>query len=91
VGPLSPKSASSTPVLPPSGISMGAASVRRKLRAQFPPVEALVHLVGVTHPSPAKAREFGTVDLVSVRAAVFAARSAGVSHFIYVSVAHRAR
>lgn len=58
--------------------------------AQVPPAEAFVHLVGVAHPSPAKAREFRTVDLASARAAVAAARSAGVSHFIYVSVAHPA-
>jgi uncharacterized protein YbjT (DUF2867 family) len=55
-----------------------------------PPAEAFVHLVGVAHPSPAKASEFRTVDLASVRAAVVAARTAGVAHFIYVSVAHPA-
>jgi uncharacterized protein YbjT (DUF2867 family) len=55
-----------------------------------PPAEAFVHLVGVAHPSPSKAEEFRTVDLASVRAAVFAAQSAGVAHFIYVSVAHPA-
>src|SRR5438105_1698403 len=29
------------------------------------PVDALVHLVGVSRPSPAKARQFREVDLVS--------------------------
>src|SRR5689334_12980416 len=58
--------------------------------SQVPPAEAFVHLVGVARPSPAKAEQFRTVDLASARAAVSAARSAGVAHFIYVSVAHPA-
>lgn len=49
-----------------------------------------VHLVGTPHPSPAKAAEFQRVDLVSIRASVRAAERAGVSHFVYVSVAHPA-
>jgi uncharacterized protein YbjT (DUF2867 family) len=52
--------------------------------------DTLVHLVGTPHPSPAKAAEFQRVDLPSARAAVAAARRMGVSHFIYVSVAHPA-
>ena len=51
---------------------------------------AFVHLVGTPHPSPAKAAEFECVDLVSIQASVRAARRAGVSHFVYVSVAHPA-
>jgi nucleoside-diphosphate-sugar epimerase len=58
--------------------------------AQVPPAEAFVHLVGVAHPRPSKAEQFRTVDLASARAAVLAARSAGVRHFVYVSVAHPA-
>ena len=54
------------------------------------PADTLVHLVGTPHPSPAKAREFRDVDLVSVRAATEAAMRAHVSHFIYLSVAHPA-
>ena len=50
----------------------------------------LVHLVGVSHPSPAKAAQFRTVDLAGALAALSAARSAGVAHFVYVSVAHPA-
>ena len=53
-------------------------------------MDTFVHLVGVAHPSPAKAEQFHTIDLPSVRAAVTAARFAGVRHFIYVSVAHPA-
>lgn len=72
--------------MPVPGDALDAASYA----AQVPPAEAFVHLVGVAHPSPAKAEEFRTVDLASARAAVFAARSAGIAHLIYVSVAHPA-
>src|SRR5207253_9620338 len=54
------------------------------------PSETFVQLVGVARPSPAKARQFREIDLVSGRAAVAAARAAGVSHFVYVSVAQPA-
>ena len=50
----------------------------------------LVHLVGAPHPSPAKAAEFRSVDLASIRAACAAAQRAGVGHLIYLSVAHPA-
>lgn len=52
--------------------------------------DTLVHLVGVAHPSPAKAAQFREVDLASVRAACVAAAQAGVSHFVYLSVAQPA-
>ena len=52
--------------------------------------DTLVHLVGVPHPSPAKARQFQEVDLASVRASVEAAAAARIRHFVYVSVAHPA-
>jgi uncharacterized protein YbjT (DUF2867 family) len=58
--------------------------------AAIRPADTLVHLVGTPRPSPAKAAEFWAVDLPSVRAAVEAARAAGVRHLIYVSVAHPA-
>jgi uncharacterized protein YbjT (DUF2867 family) len=54
------------------------------------PADTLVHLVGVAHPNPSKARQFLGVDLVSVRAALEAARLAAVRHFVYVSVAQPA-
>ena len=54
------------------------------------PADTLVHLVGVARPSPAKARSFLDIDLASVRAAARAARSSGIRHFIYVSVAQPA-
>lgn len=49
-----------------------------------------VHLIGVPHPSPAKAKQFQEIDLVSIKVAVKAARDAGVRHFVYLSVAHPA-
>jgi len=52
--------------------------------------DTLVHLVGTPHPSPAKAAEFLKVDLPSTRASVSAARTAGIAHLVYVSVAHPA-
>jgi uncharacterized protein YbjT (DUF2867 family) len=51
------------------------------------PADCFVHLVGVPHPSPAKAKQFREIDAVSVREAAHAAKSAGVAHFIYLSVA----
>jgi uncharacterized protein YbjT (DUF2867 family) len=68
------------------GDALNAASYRESVPADC----TFVHLVGVAHPSPAKAAEFQAVDLVSIRAAVEAARFAHVRHFIYVSVAHPA-
>lgn len=57
---------------------------------QVRPSDTFVQLVGVPHPSPAKAAEFQSIDLVSVRASVSAAARAGVEHFIYISVAQPA-
>jgi uncharacterized protein YbjT (DUF2867 family) len=52
--------------------------------------DTFVHLVGVAHPSPAKADEFIKVDLASAKASVDAAARNRVQHFIYVSVAQPA-
>ena len=49
-----------------------------------------MQLVGVSHPSPAKAAGFRSIDLASAKTGVEAARFACVRHFIYVSVAHPA-
>ena len=54
------------------------------------PADTFVQLVGVAHPSPAKAEEFHKVDLVSGLGAVAAAKTAGIRHFVYLSVAHPA-
>ena len=68
------------------GDALDASSYRQFVR----PGDTFVHLVGTPHPSPAKAAEFRRVDLPSIQAAVSAAASAGVAHFVYVSVAHPA-
>ena len=52
--------------------------------------DTLVHLVGVSHPSPAKAAQFLAIDLASALQAIPVAVAAGVRHFVYVSVAHPA-
>jgi uncharacterized protein YbjT (DUF2867 family) len=52
--------------------------------------DTFVHLIGVPHPSPAKAQQFRDVDLVSIRVAIKAARDAGIRHFVYLSVAQPA-
>ena len=52
--------------------------------------DTFVHLIGVPHPSPAKAKQFHEVDLVSIQVAIKAARDAGVKHFVYLSVAQPA-
>src|SRR5579862_7332468 len=39
--------------------------------------DTLIHLVGVPHTSPAKARQFREIDLVSVQASVAAAAASG--------------
>jgi uncharacterized protein YbjT (DUF2867 family) len=69
-----------------SGNALDAASFRDKVI----PADTFIHLVGTPHPAPWKGRQFREVDLVSIRAAVDAAVHAGVSHFIYLSVAHPA-
>jgi len=54
------------------------------------PADTFLQLVGVAHPSPAKAALFRSVDLASANASATAAVAARVSHFVYVSVAHPA-
>lgn len=55
-----------------------------------PAGSTFIHLTGVSHPSPAKAAEFRSIDQASFRASLQCARVARVSHFVYVSVAHPA-
>ena len=68
----------------------GNALDRATFAAHVAPSDTFVQLVGVPHPSPAKARQFREVDLVSVTGSVAAARDAGVRHFVYLSVAQPA-
>jgi nucleoside-diphosphate-sugar epimerase len=57
---------------------------------EIAPADTFVHLIGVPHPSPAKAAQFRDVDLVSIRVALKAARDARIRHFVYLSVAQPA-
>jgi uncharacterized protein YbjT (DUF2867 family) len=52
--------------------------------------DTFIHLIGVPHPSPAKAAQFRAIDLPSIHVAVKAAGDAGIRHFIYLSVAQPA-
>jgi uncharacterized protein YbjT (DUF2867 family) len=54
------------------------------------PADTFVHLVGVAHPSPAKAELFRTIDLPAAKASIAAAVASGIQHFVYLSVAHPA-
>jgi uncharacterized protein YbjT (DUF2867 family) len=58
--------------------------------AQVRGADTFIHLIGVRHPSPAKAGQFHDVDLVSIKVAIKAAKDVGVPHFIYLSVARPA-
>jgi uncharacterized protein YbjT (DUF2867 family) len=58
--------------------------------ADIAPSDTFVQLVGVAHPSPAKAAQFRSIDFASASGAIHAAAQAGVQHFVYLSVAHPA-
>ena len=69
-----------------TGNALDATSYREHIK----PATTFVQLVGVSHPSPSKAAEFRSIDLVAGREAIAAASSAAIQHFVYVSVAHPA-
>jgi uncharacterized protein YbjT (DUF2867 family) len=69
-----------------TGNALDASSYAQKIS----PADTFVQLVGVAHPSPAKAAEFRTIDLPAGLGAVSAASSVGIRHFVYVGVAHPA-
>ena len=52
--------------------------------------DAFLQLLGVAHPSPAKATQFLEIDLRSASESIRAAAAEGVDHFVYVSVAQPA-
>jgi uncharacterized protein YbjT (DUF2867 family) len=77
--------------LPPGcEVVVGDALDRATFERAVEPDSTFVQLVGVPHPSPAKAKQFYAVDLVSARASIDAAAARGVDHFVYVSVAQPA-
>lgn len=71
---------------PVSGDALDANTYAAAVR----PADTFVHLVGVPRPNPWKGAQFRAVDLPSIRAAVAAASSAQIRHFVYLSVAHPA-
>jgi uncharacterized protein YbjT (DUF2867 family) len=77
----------------PSGTTPVLADALRKdsYTEQVRGADTFVHLIGVARPSPAKAKEFREIDLVSAQVAVKAARDAGIGNFVYLSVAQPAR
>ncbi len=84
------RAASASRVPPGIEVVVGDALDGAFLRSALRPGDTFVHLIGTPHPNPRKAAEFLHVDLASARAAIEAARSAGVAHFVYVSVAQPA-
>jgi uncharacterized protein YbjT (DUF2867 family) len=54
------------------------------------PGDVFVHLAGVAHPSPSKARQFREIDLAGTDAAARVARARNAARFVYVSVAQPA-
>ena len=68
------------------GNALDAATFREKIGG----ADTFVQLVGVAHPSPAKAKDFREIDFKSCQESVAAAIVNRVEHFIYVSVAHPA-
>lgn len=76
----------------PAGVSIVTADplVENSYTEQIRGCDTFIHLIGVPHPSPAKASQFRAIDLPSVQIAAGAARDAGVAHFIYLSVAQPA-
>ncbi len=77
-------------VPPGATIVQGSALDAATFAAAVPPAETFLQLVGTPNPGPGKAQQFRAVDLASVRAAVAAARGAGIRHFVYLSVAQPA-
>jgi uncharacterized protein YbjT (DUF2867 family) len=76
----------------PAGCAVvtGNALAETTFAGRVAPADTFVQLIGVAHPSPAKAAQFRSVDLASAKASARAAKAAGVSHFVYVSVAQPA-
>jgi uncharacterized protein YbjT (DUF2867 family) len=79
--------------LPPGAEAIaGNALVADDVAEALAGAHTLVHLVGVPKPSPAKARQFREIDLVSIQASVAAARARVEArpHIVYLSVAQPA-
>jgi uncharacterized protein YbjT (DUF2867 family) len=84
------RSGSETKLTPGAEGLAGDALVASSFSGAVRPADTFVHLIGVPHPSPAKAAQFRKVDLASIEAAVTAAAHANIRHFVYLSVAQPA-
>lgn len=58
--------------------------------SRLAPDHTFVQLVGVSHPSPARAQQFVDIDERSAMEAIRVAREANIRHIVYISVAHPA-
>jgi uncharacterized protein YbjT (DUF2867 family) len=76
--------------LPPACHPVFGSAVDGGYDSHVPQDCTFVHLVGVSHPSPAKAEQFRTIDLAASRVSVAAAVKAHARHFVFVSVAYPA-
>jgi uncharacterized protein YbjT (DUF2867 family) len=77
--------------LPPGcEVIVGDALKAETFRDSVAACDTLIHLVGTPHPAPWKGEQFRAVDRVSFQASLAAAAGAGISHFVYVSVAQPA-
>lgn len=74
-------------VLPGAETVIGNPFDAKTFQSLIPKDSVFIQLLGVAHPSPKKAQQFRDIDLQSVKASADAASFAGVSQFIYVSVA----
>ncbi len=76
----------------PSGCTpvIGNALDSQSYASKISPANTFIQLVGVAHPSPAKAKEFRAIDFAAGSGAIEAASKARIQHFVYLSVAHPA-
>jgi len=84
------RAGSASRVFAGASVTTGDALSTDSVASALKPGDTAVHLVGTPHPNPSKAKEFREVDLVSIRAAVDAAKRVPIAHLVYVSVAHPA-
>ena len=69
---------------------LGNALDRTTFEGKMAGADTYIQLVGVAHPSPAKAAQFREIDLKSCQESLAAAVATSIRHFVYVSVAHPA-
>jgi uncharacterized protein YbjT (DUF2867 family) len=77
--------------LPPGATAIhGNALDGQSYASHISPADTFIQLVGLAHPSPAKAAEFRSIDRLAGIGAIAAAQTAGIGHFVYLGVAHPA-